>query len=88
MRIGERAEIFERALIALLHSVTIGIHAAKFPGHPNIAVTSCVLSVFCAALISPIYRARNHARKLAEYIAFGRDLANRRSGIRRASGAI
>jgi hypothetical protein len=38
MRIGNAAEILESELVVLLHSVSVGIHAAKFPGRQNIAV--------------------------------------------------
>src|SRR5215470_13023423 len=46
MGIGKAAEILESALIVLLHSVTVGIHAAKFPRRPNIALASQLLQRF------------------------------------------
>jgi hypothetical protein len=46
MGIGNAAEVLESALIILLHSAAVGIHAAKFPGRRNIAVADRVLQRF------------------------------------------
>ncbi len=75
--------------MVLLHSVAVGIHSAKFPGGPNIAVAGCVLQPFPRTFnIAKLPRAEPLSQVTRGQWPLGRDSVNRRSGIGRASGAI
>src|SRR5258708_30233224 len=91
MGIGDAAEVVESALIILLNSAAVGIHATKFPGRRNIAVADRVLQRFPRGFnIASLPREdrRQQVTTPANERPLGRDSANRRSDIGRASGAI
>ena len=91
MGIGKAAEILERALIVPLHSVAFGIHAAKFPGRPNIALASQLLERFQRGFNTPSLprdERRPQVTTAADERLLGRGSADRRSDIGGAFGAI
>ncbi len=89
MGIGNAAEILESELRVLLHSVAVGIHAAKFPGRSNIALAGCVLQQFpCGFNIAKLPRAEPLPQVARVQCPLGCDRADRWSDIGGASGAI
>src|SRR5258707_5833497 len=91
MGISNAAEIRESEPMVLLHSVAVGIHAAKFPGRPNIAVASQLLQRFQRGLNTaslPREERRPEVTTAADERPLGRGSADRRSDIGGASLCI
>jgi hypothetical protein len=102
MGIGNAAEILKSELVALLHSISFGIHATKRPGGQDIAVASSALQQFpCGFNITELPRGERSPQvggavaersqslfKGFQNATLGRDSADRRSDIGGASSAI